>query len=153
MAAASDLQSALPAIVARFETDTGQHVRLTFGSSGNFFAQIENGAPFDVFLSADLTYPRNLAAAGHADSNSLTLYAVGRLVLWTAKTNLVVTNGLNALTDPSVKRIAIANPQQAWNRVTPSSASKIIGAQSRRDSAIGRRIRAIMANKKSDATR
>jgi molybdate transport system substrate-binding protein len=60
VAAASDLQSALPAIVSAFEKETGRKVTLTFGSSGNFFAQIQNGAPFDVFLSADIDYPRRL---------------------------------------------------------------------------------------------
>src|SRR6185295_2989969 len=63
VAAASDLQSALPDIVAQFEKETGQQVRLTFGSSGNFFTQIQNGAPFDVFLSADIDYPRRLEAS------------------------------------------------------------------------------------------
>ena len=57
VAAASDLQSALPAIASRFEKETGQNVTLTFGSSGNLFNQIQNGAPFDVFLSADIDYP------------------------------------------------------------------------------------------------
>src|SRR5258705_9471752 len=64
VAAASDLQSALPAIAAQFEKDTGRAVALTFGSSGNFFSQIQNGAPFDVLLSADIDYPRRLDAAG-----------------------------------------------------------------------------------------
>src|SRR5438132_1441711 len=60
VAAASDLQAALPGIAARFEKDSGAKVTLTFGSSGNFFTQIQNGAPFDVFLSADIDYPRRL---------------------------------------------------------------------------------------------
>ena len=60
VAAASDLQAALPAIAAQFERDTGVKVALTFGSSGNFFTQVQNGAPFDVFLSADIDYPRRL---------------------------------------------------------------------------------------------
>ena len=64
IAAASDLQSALPAIASQFEKETGQPVRLTFGSSGNFFNQIQNGAPFDLFLSADIDYPRRLEASG-----------------------------------------------------------------------------------------
>src|SRR5260370_38294564 len=66
VAAASDLQSALPAIVSQFEKDTGQRVRLTFGSSGNFFTQVRSGAPFDVFLSADIDFPRPLRASGEA---------------------------------------------------------------------------------------
>ena len=75
VAAASDLQSALPAIASQFEKDTGQKVTLTFGSSGNFFTQIQNGAPFDVFLSADIDYPRRLEAAGLAERGSLYEYA------------------------------------------------------------------------------
>ena len=67
VAAASDVQGALPEIAARFEKNTGRKVTLTFGSSGNFFTQIQNGAPFDVFLSADSDFPRQLERAGLAD--------------------------------------------------------------------------------------
>src|SRR4029450_10164412 len=83
VAAASALQAALPVIAAQFRKDTGVTVALTFGSSGNFFAQIQNGAPFDVFLSADIDSPRRLERAKLADPNSLVAYATGRLVLWT----------------------------------------------------------------------
>ena len=114
VAAASDLQTALPAIAAQFEKDTGQHLRLTFGSSGNFFAQIQNGAPFDVFLSADIDYPRRLERSGHAERGSLYEYATGRLVLWTRKDSGVdVLRGLTVLDDARVRRIAIANPEYA----------------------------------------
>ena len=114
VAAASDLQSALPAIVSQFQKDTGQQVRVTFGSSGNFFAQIENGAPFDVFLSADIDYPRRLEQAGQAERASLYEYATGRLVLWTRKdSGIDVRRGLTILTDARVRRIAIANPEHA----------------------------------------
>src|SRR3954471_1200957 len=68
IAAASDLQTALPDIAKQFERAARVKVALTFGSSGNFFAQIQNGAPFDVFLSADADYPRRLAGTGHIDS-------------------------------------------------------------------------------------
>ncbi len=114
VAAASDLQSALPAIVAQFEKDTGQQVRLTFGSSGNFFAQIENGAPFDIFLSADIDYPRRLEGSGQAERGSLYDYATGRLVLWTRHhSGIDVRRGLAVLTDVRVRRVAIANPEHA----------------------------------------
>src|SRR5207247_1743245 len=114
VAAASDLQSALPAIVSRFENDTGQRVRLTFGSSGNFFSQIQNGAPFDVFLSADIDYPRRLEASGEAERGSLYLYATGRIVLWTRNdSGIDVGRGLPVLADARVHRIAIANPEHA----------------------------------------
>jgi molybdate transport system substrate-binding protein len=114
VAAASDLQSVLPAIVAQFERDTGQHVRLTFGSSGNFFTQIQNGAPFDVFLSADIDYPRRLEASGTAERGSLYEYATGRLVLWARRdSGIAVQRGLSVLIDPRTRRIAIANPEHA----------------------------------------
>jgi len=114
IAAASDLQTALPAIAAEFEQDTKQPVRLTFGSSGNFFAQMQNGAPFDVFLSADIDYPRRLASSGQAERGSLYMYATGHLVLWTRNdSGIDVRRGLPVLVEPSVRRIAIANPEHA----------------------------------------
>ena len=114
VAAASDLQSVLPAIVSQFEKDTGQQVRLTFGSSGNFYTQIQNGAPFDVFLSADIDYPKRLEAAGQGERGSLYEYATGRIVLWTRNdSGIDVRRGLTVLTDARVRRIAIANPEHA----------------------------------------
>jgi molybdate transport system substrate-binding protein len=83
VAAASDLQAVLPAIAAQFEKDTGQNVTLTFGSSGNFYAQIQNGAPFDVFMSADIDYPKRLEREGLAER--LSEYATGHIVVWTRK--------------------------------------------------------------------
>jgi molybdate transport system substrate-binding protein len=114
VAAASDLQSALPEIVAQFEKQTRQHVRLTFGSSGNFFTQIQNGAPFDVYLSADIDYPRRLEASGEAEPGSLCRYATGRIVLWTRNdSGIDVRRGLMVLDDARVRRIALANPEHA----------------------------------------
>lgn len=114
VAAASDLQIALPALVARFEQAAGIRVRVTYGSSGNFSAQIRNGAPFDVFLSADVDYPRQLVATGHADAASLYEYATGRIVLWTrTDSGIDVTRGLAVLRDARVRRLAIANPVHA----------------------------------------
>ncbi len=82
VAAASDLQSVMPALAARFERETSRRVTLTFGSSGNFFSQIQNGAPFDLFFSADVDYPRRLEAAGLTEPGTLQPYAIGRLVLY-----------------------------------------------------------------------
>src|SRR4051812_40101542 len=114
VAAASDLQAALPVIADRFAKDAGGTVALTFGSSGNFFSQIQNGAPFDVFLSADTSYPKQLEAAGLVERGSIVVYARGRIVLWTRRdSGIDVTRGLQALTDANVRRIAIANPEHA----------------------------------------
>jgi molybdate transport system substrate-binding protein len=113
VATASNLQAVMPEIVARFERE-GIGATLSFGSSGNFFAQIQNGAPFDVFVSADVEYPSQLVASGHADAASLYQYATGRIVLWTRKdSGIDVRRGLPVLQDGGVKRIAIANPKLA----------------------------------------
>src|SRR5262249_39286305 len=99
---------------SRFEKDTRQPVRVTFGSSGNFFAQIQNGAPFDVFLSADIDYPKRLEAAGQAEPGTVYTYATGHIVLWTRKdSGIDVSRGLAVLADERVRRIAVANPQHA----------------------------------------
>src|ERR671924_409847 len=82
VAAASDLAFVLPEIAARFEKQSGATVKLSFGSSGNFAAQIQNGAPFDVFMAADIGYPRTLIEAGLADPASLRVYGSGRIVVW-----------------------------------------------------------------------
>ena len=114
VASASDLQFVLPPIAARYQRETRQHVRLTFGSSGNFFSQIQQGAPFDVFLSADVDYPQRLAATGAALADTLYVYAAGRLVVWTrADSGIDVSGGMESLLNPAVRRIAIANPAHA----------------------------------------
>jgi molybdate transport system substrate-binding protein len=114
IAAASDLVFCLEALNRQFtNSNPGVTLKSSAGSSGNFFAQIKNGAPFDVFLSADMSYPKELVQSGAAEESSLFQYAIGRLALWTVKTNLVLTNGLLALRDPAVKRVAIANPEHA----------------------------------------
>ncbi len=114
IAAASDLRTVFPDLVAGFERETGIKATVTFGSSGNFLAQIQNGAPFDMFFSADIDYPRQLGASGHADASTLYQYATGRIVLWTRKdSGIDVSGGLNVLLDSRVRRIAIANPKVA----------------------------------------
>jgi molybdate transport system substrate-binding protein len=114
IAAASDLQAALPEIVQAFERSAPARVAVSYGSSGTFFAQIRNGAPFDVFLSADSDYPRQLAAAGLADPSTLQPYATGHLVVWARREfGLDLSPGLAALTDARVRRVAIANPKYA----------------------------------------
>jgi molybdate transport system substrate-binding protein len=115
VAAAADLSSALKDIGDGFEKKTGISVRLSFGASGALTQQIENGAPFDVFLSADMDYPRQLIREGQADGPAPYQYAVGKLVLWVpADSPLDVEHkGMSVLLDPFVKKISIANPQHA----------------------------------------
>jgi molybdate transport system substrate-binding protein len=114
VAAASDLQSAFQEVAARFQKETGKNVKLTFGSSGNFFAQIQNGAPFDLFFSADIEYPKKLEAAGLTEPGTLYPYATGKIVLWTAnESKLNLSLGIKVLLDPGIKKIAIANPAHA----------------------------------------
>ena len=115
VAAAADLNFALPEIAKAFEAQTGTKVLLSFGSSGNLFAQIQSGAPFDVFCSADMEYPRKLAFAGQALPRTFQQYASGRLVLWVrsdSKLNFE-RDGIKSLLDPSIRKIAIANPEHA----------------------------------------
>ena len=114
VAAAADLNQVLPVIAERFERESGNRVKLSFGSSGNFFAQIQNGAPFDVFFSADIDFPKRLEAAGVTEPGSLHEYAVGKIVLWVPKGSGVdINRGLPVLLDPGVREIAIANPVHA----------------------------------------
>jgi molybdate transport system substrate-binding protein len=114
VAAAADLQSAMQDVAARFERETGIKVKVIFGSSGNFFQQIQNGAPFDMFFSANLDYPKRLEAAGLIENGSYYQYAKGKIVVWVPNDSKINLNsGLKALLDPSVKKIAIANPLHA----------------------------------------
>jgi len=115
IAAAADLSAALKDIGDSFQKSTGIQVRLSFGASGALTQQIENGAPFDLFFSADMDYPRQLIKDNQADPSSLYQYAVGKLVLWVpADSPLDVEHqGMQILLDPSVKKISIANPQHA----------------------------------------
>jgi molybdate transport system substrate-binding protein len=114
VAAAADLQSAMQDIATRFEKETGKKVRVVYGSSGNFFQQIQNGAPFDVFFSANLNYAKKLESAGLAEAGTLFQYATGKIVLWVpAGSKVDVSVGLKALTDPAIRKVSIANPEHA----------------------------------------
>jgi molybdate transport system substrate-binding protein len=115
VAAAADLEFAMKDVAAQFEKQTGTKVEVTYGSSGNFFSQLQNGAPFDLFFSADIDYPRKLEAAGLAEPGTVYRYGIGRIAIWTpadAKLD-VVRLGWKTLLDPSVQKIAIANPEHA----------------------------------------
>jgi molybdate transport system substrate-binding protein len=114
VAAAADLQFAFQDVAARFEKGTGKQVKLIFGSSGTFFAQIQNGAPFDLFFSADIDYPKRLEAAGLTEPGTFYPYATGKIVLWAPHgSKLDLNRGLQVLLDPRVRKIAIANPEHA----------------------------------------
>ena len=105
----------MPDIATQFEKRTGTKVNITYGSSGNFYSQLQNGAPFDLFFSADMDYPRKLEAAGLAESRTLYEYAAGRIAIWTPADSRVdvARQGWNALLDSAVQKIAIANPEHA----------------------------------------
>jgi len=114
VAAASDLAYCIDELAAAFRKEApGAEVKISTGASGNFFAQIRNGAPFHVFLSADMLYPRELVKHDAADGATLRPYAIGRIVLWTLDARFDVAQGLPVLRDPRVARIAIANPETA----------------------------------------
>lgn len=114
VAAAADLQFAMQDVAAQFQKETGKEVKLIYGSSGNFFQQLQNGAPFDMFFSANLDYPKKLEAAGLTEPESYYEYARGRIVIWVAKdSKLDLGSGLKVLLNPAIKKIAVANPQHA----------------------------------------
>jgi molybdate transport system substrate-binding protein len=117
IAAASDLKFTLEEVAVRFKADTGLEVRLAFGSSGNFARQIEQGAPFEMFLSADEGFVFRLANAGLTADRG-TLYAEGRVVLFTPlgsplRADARLADLRAALADGRIKRFAIANPEHA----------------------------------------
>jgi molybdate transport system substrate-binding protein len=117
IAAAADLKFALEDVAAKFKADTGKEVRLNFGSSGNFVQQLQQGAPFQMFLSADEGFVFQLADAGKTIDRG-TLYAEGRIVLFAPKgSSLKPDAGFNdlraALAGGRIQRFAIANPEHA----------------------------------------
>jgi molybdate transport system substrate-binding protein len=132
--AAADLQMVMPSLIARFEAQTGSTVSVSYGASGNLFTQIQNGAPYDVFFSADEQYPRKLQQAG-LTSDAPYEYAIGKIVLWALNSASVdVHKGLIVTADPVVRKVAIANPAHApygraaeaalrnsglWDKVSP----------------------------------
>jgi molybdate transport system substrate-binding protein len=125
IAAAADLQPLLPPILEQFRQATGIQAEATYQASAALTVQIQNGAPFDLFLSADLSYPKRLIDAGLADtagvvganglsdSSTPLTYARGTLVLWTRKDGHWTSPSLATLSDPALQRLAIANPERA----------------------------------------
>ena len=115
IAAASDLQFALTDLASQYEKQSGAKLAITYGSSGNFFAQIQNGAPFDIFFSADISYPQKLIEAGFAEPDSRYTYAFGRIVLWVPSDSPINAAQMQwkTLLDARIQKIAIANPEHA----------------------------------------
>jgi molybdate transport system substrate-binding protein len=114
-AAAAHLKFALDDLTNEFHGKyLATKVNLTYGSSGNLFAQLQSGAPFDVFFSADIAYPQKLAEKGLA-ADDVFLYAIGRIVVWVPKDSPLDVDklGIKALLEPPVRKIAVANPEHA----------------------------------------
>jgi molybdate transport system substrate-binding protein len=113
IAAAADLQPVLPPILAEFTAQTGIHAEASFQSSATLATQIVNGAPFDVFMAADLSFPQRVIAAGLAEQAQPIVYAQGTLVLWTRNDSPFHSLSLDTLRDPALKSVAVANAEHA----------------------------------------
>jgi molybdate transport system substrate-binding protein len=130
VAAASDLQFVLGDINQEFQKHHHDiAVEPSFGSSGNFFAQISNGAPFDVYFSADINYPRQLVDGKLARADTLVVYAVGRIVVWVPSSSPIPVQelGIKSLVHSSVRKVAIANPEHAPYGRAAVAAMKSLG--------------------------
>jgi len=122
LAAAADLQPAMPPILQEFEAKNHVHVDASYQSSATLTTQIQNGAPFDLFMAADLSYPQRIVAAGLADSDPPVVYARGTVVLWTRNDSPFRQLSVDTLRDPALKTIAIANAEHApYGRAAESS--------------------------------
>lgn len=129
IAAAADLRYALEELIAAFRHEHPEfELKTTYGASGNLFAQIGNGAPFDLFLSADIQFPQQLAERELAERDTLFPYATGHLAVWVVNDSPldVTQQGLAAVVDARVRKIAIANPQVApYGRAAEAALKKL----------------------------
>jgi molybdate transport system substrate-binding protein len=129
VAAAADLNYAFDELAQEFQKLHPEiKVTVSYGSSGNFYAQLSNKAPFDLFLSADIEYPRKLIENGLASEQPEFVYALGHIVIWVPnRSKLDLDNlGINVLSDPSVKKLAIANPKFApYGRAAEAALKKL----------------------------
>ncbi|MBK1693925.1 molybdate ABC transporter substrate-binding protein [Chromatium weissei] len=112
VAVAANFTAPMKEIAAAFEKETGHHIKAAYGATGKFYAQIQNGAPFEILLAADDIAPAKLIAEGNAVAGSQFTYAIGKLVLWSAQPNLVDDQG-KVLETGNFKKIALANPKAA----------------------------------------
>lgn len=113
IAAAADLQPVMPVLAQAYEKKTGVKLQVSFGSSSALTTQIMNGAPFDVYLAADFSFPMQVVAAGLADGKQPQPYANGTLVLWARKDSPIKPLTMEQLTNPKVTRIAVADQLHA----------------------------------------
>ena len=113
VAAAADLEPVLPPVFAEFQRQTGIRAVATYKSSAVLTTQILNGAPFDLFLSADVGYPQRLVAENMAVAAAPIIYARGTLVLWTRKDSHLPAPSIDLLRSPALKTLAVADPRQA----------------------------------------
>lgn len=127
VAVAANFLATLNEIATNFEGDTGHTAVISSGSSGKLYAQIRNGAPFDVFFSADVMRPALLEEEGLAVQGSRFAYAVGRLTLWSRASTLIEGNGASTLLSDAVEHVAIANPKTAPYGVAAREALQALG--------------------------
>lgn len=134
VAAAADLKFALEEVVVEFQkAHPSIKVTVTYGSSGNFYSQLSNKAPFDIYFSADIEYPRKLVEAGLAIKESQFHYAVGQIVVWVLKDSAIEVEklGMESVASASAKKVAIANPEHAPYGRAAEAAMKSLGVHER----------------------
>jgi molybdate transport system substrate-binding protein len=126
IAAAADLQPVLPALIEEFVQQSHQKVEASYASSATLATQILNGGPFGLFLSADLSFPQKVAAAGLADGPTPTPYARGTLVLWARNDSPVQPLSIDSLRSPALRTIAVANAEHApYGRAAQAALKKL----------------------------
>ena len=113
VAAAADLQPVLPPLLSEFESRSGIHAQASYQASATLATQIINGAPFDIFIAADMSFPQRVIAAGLSEETQPIAYARGTLVLWARNDSRFRTLSMDALKEPALKSLAIANPEHA----------------------------------------
>jgi molybdate transport system substrate-binding protein len=126
IAAAADLQPVLPALIDQFERQTHKKVEASYASSATLATQIINGGPFGLFLAADLSFPQKVIAAGLGDSAEPVPYARGTLVLWARNDSPIQPLSMDSLRNPSLKTVAVANPDHApYGRAAKAAIEKL----------------------------
>jgi molybdate transport system substrate-binding protein len=126
VAAAADLQPVLPPLIDQFEKQTHQKVDASYASSATLATQILNGGPFGLFLSADLSFPQKVIAAGLADSAEPVSYARGTLVLWARNDSPAQPLSIDSLRNPSLRNVAVANAEHApYGRAAKAAIEKL----------------------------